>query len=145
MTKLLFCDIQGLYNWRSSCKVNIDNEYLIWESCAMSQRQILILSQFKGIPIVTVIITFTVLGYAFYHYQMVEDQFDHLVSYAAERTLLMSDDKIDSAETISDVGEAITNNDTTLQSITVKNKRNLQNTDDEWGKIYKYADKFQVK
>jgi hypothetical protein len=145
MTKLLFCDIQGLYNWRSSCKVNIDNEYLIWESCAMSQRQIPILSQFKGIPIVTVIITFTVLGYAFYHYQMVEDQFDHLVSYAAERTLLMSDDKIDSAETISDVGEAITNNDTTLQSITVKNKRNLQNTDDEWGKIYKYADKFQVK
>jgi hypothetical protein len=145
MTKLLFCDIQGLYNWRGSCIVNIDNEYLIWESCAMSKRQISILSQFKEIPIVTAIIPFTVLGYACYHYQMVEDQFDHLVSYVVERTLITSDGKIDFAETISDVGGTTTNNDTTFQSIAAQNKRNLQNANDEWGEIYKYADKFQVK
>ncbi len=120
-------------------------EFLIWERCAMSQRRISIVTQLTRMSVATVVLVFTVLGYTFYHYWMVTDQFEDSVNYATEKALDVSDSQIDFEEIVADIQDVFAYYDTTFMSVTGVNQDNLQAADDEWEEIYKYADKIQGK
>ncbi len=100
----------------------------------MSKRRMLILIQLKRISIVTAILIFTVLGYTCYHYQLVGDQFDNLLSPTTQETLDINDGQMDFGEIIADIQETLVYDDT-----------NLQVANDEWEGIYHYVDAIQGK
>jgi hypothetical protein len=111
----------------------------------MSKSRISILLQLTRMSIVTAIFAVAVLGYSFYHYQMIADQFGNFVNRTVERTLDISDRQIDLVEFVSAVQEVFVYDDTTFLSVTGINQRNLQAANDEWEEIYKYTDKVQRK
>lgn len=58
----------------------------------MIKKRISIITPFTGVSIVTAFFAAAILGFSLYHYGMIADQFDHLVSYAVEKTLDLSKD-----------------------------------------------------
>jgi hypothetical protein len=83
--------------------------------------------------------------YTFYHYQVVADQFENLVSYTIENVLDKSDSQTDFAEMVADIQSFFAYDDISFFSITGVNQSNFQAVDAEWEEIYKYADEVQGK